>query len=348
MSKPKPPTVPADAQLPPTYIPGMPGSSTSLPPNMDFDAPEPQGMRPATSSDDSWSADAVEPAADDPVEVARTLAAEAGAPPESAAEDPKALAKRLVAEAKAKAQPKEDPKALAKRLVAETKAKQQVDPRALAKRLAAEAKAKAQKNEAKELAKRLVAEAKAKQQTPAPTQPRSLTARAQRKKKLSAADLLANARTTVESTPTVSAAPAAPVAAAPAPVAAAPAPVPTAPAPQELVEQQATPAAEPIDAGAVVESVLQGARIVRVTKPRNADVFNAIWQAHLARGQASNDAALAITSAALLGAAERLNTDNIVAVEAHWAGVKHAVWVDANTGDVLGTAYPAHVYLAGM
>jgi len=351
MSSPKDPS---DAP----FIPSM-GSSLSDPSDVDSDMP-------------GTPVSAPERAPEDPVAMAKRLAAEAKAARAQreadeaamdAPEDPKTLAKRLAEEAKQRAAAAkqaaeaEDPKALAKRLAQEAKqkaaaAKQSEDPKALAKRLAEEAKRKAaaakqaaEAEDPKALAKRLAQEAKQKADAARSAQkakaeePKDLMSRVgkPRVKRRSAAEILAAARAAEEQ------AQAKAKAKARKPAQAKPA---STPAPAPTPEPEPAPA-KAVDPESAITQVLSGATIIAVKRPGSTDVLKAVWSAHLARAQASDDLELAVAASALLGALDRVGAQGLAAAEVRFSGNEHAVFIELATGALICAARPAHVYLAG-
>jgi hypothetical protein len=308
------------------------GDPMSHPPGHDpSDLPEPASLIPSLPGGGGTPLPAP---VRDPGDVDSALPATPGPAPERIApppgpEDPVALAKRLAEEAKRRAAaappPAEDPIALAKRLVEEAKKKAASapppaeDPVALAKRLAEEAKKKAA----------AAAPAKPTVAPPKPAAPVAAPGPARPARPKTAAEILAEAREAEsrESTAREDAARKASKAAEVAPKAAAPAPR--------------------VDPHAVLASLLRGATIERAFAVQQAVVFKAVWQAHLARAQATEDIALATTASALIGAIDRIGASQLITAEVRWGGQHHVVWLDQTQGTLVATAFPAHVYLAG-
>jgi hypothetical protein len=102
-----------------------------------------------------------------------------------------------------------------------------------------------------------------------------------------------------------------------------------------------------IDPSSAIVALAPNATIVDVRTPASAVALRAVWKAHLARGQATDDLHLIATASALLAALERVGAAGIAAAEVQLGGERHALWVDRATGAAIATATPAHVYLAG-
>lgn len=238
---------------------------------------------------------------------------------------------------------KEDPRELAKRLAAEAKQRltQAVpsdteDPRALARRLAVEAKRKHQQPEPP---------------TPplSPTDPTPLPAptaqaplpplseRAARRT-LTAGEALAKARAAERDRPARQ-------------QRATPPGQRTTPPVQRGAPPVRRPAAAPTSgsrtAEAALRAVLPRAEIGQVEGIENAQVFQALWQAHRARAQHDGDHALIATASVLLEAIRRLGAGNLACARVSVGGHAYAGFVDVHTGTLLGLVQPADVYLTG-
>lgn len=94
--------------------------------------------------------------------------------------------------------------------------------------------------------------------------------------------------------------------------------------------------------------MIPGATVLQQAPVANAEVFRALWRAHLARGQQEHDVRIVSLSALLLEALDRLSPDRIVSVRVSIAGETWGVWVDRDRSLLLGAAQPADVYLAGL
>ncbi|HHO49692.1 MAG TPA: hypothetical protein ENK18_02200 [Deltaproteobacteria bacterium] len=93
--------------------------------------------------------------------------------------------------------------------------------------------------------------------------------------------------------------------------------------------------------------MVPGAAVIQQATVANADVFRALWRAHLARGQAEQDVRIIATAASLLEALDRLGPSQIVAARISLAGQEWGAWIDLERSLLLGAAQPAEVYLAG-
>ena len=279
-----------------------------------------------------------------------------------AAEDPRELARRLAAEAKARreaAKAAEDPRELARRLAAEAKAKREAAAKgSLASaapppgRVVADLQGEDEPKPAKKKRKKKSSLAAAAPPPAAAAAPKpSLAQRANSSRVLSAQEALA-AALAAETAPPAEAAPAAdappkkrkkrkkrPVSeaavaeAAPAPVAA-----PAEPAPD----------AGSHDPSSIVLAVFSGATIKQVIPVTNRQVFSALWQAHRVRAVHEGDYGLVSAASVLIDASDRLPDGGLAALRVRLDERDQAMWVDTCRGVLLGIASPPEIYLAGL